>query len=267
MLGEEISSPDERSDIGMVAMLARISLRSIQATLANYELLLGDDMPNVHVVERLSGITNILMGVHQASGQMTAMTSGEERQAFIESFLANVLPPIYRFGRGDCTDGVGRRSGQLDVVVEYPFSPSLPSVGNSPTRLYLAESVAAVVEVKSNVAAQWSQAQHTSRQLSPLRRSFGATMQMGGFAPTEQIPLFVAGYTGWTTMDTVETHLTQNPDVAGILVINSGLFASSAQFGGFRATGPLALWGLIVALHFITNGLQAASTNPLTYAT
>jgi hypothetical protein len=92
-------------------------------------------MPNAHVIERLAGITNILMGVHQASGPLTAMTSGEERQAFIESFLANVLPPIYRFGRGDCTDAAGRRSGQLDVVVEYPFSPSLPSVGNAPTRV------------------------------------------------------------------------------------------------------------------------------------
>jgi hypothetical protein len=31
--------------------------------------------------------------------------------------------------------------------------------------------------------------------------------------------------------------------VAGILLIDSGLFASSAQFGGLRGTGPLALWG------------------------
>jgi len=223
-------------------------------------------MLNPHVVERLNGIANILMGVHQASGPLTAMTSGEERQAFIESFLANVLPPVYRFGRGDCTDTQGHRSGQLDVVVEYPFSPSLPSVGTSPTRLYLAESIAAVIEVKSNVAAQWPQAQHTAAQLAPLRRSFGSTMQMGGFPPTEQIPLFVAGYTGWSTMGTIEGHLAQNPAVAGILVIDSGLFASSNEFGGFTATGPLSLWALIVALHFVTNGLQAASTNPLSYA-
>jgi hypothetical protein len=223
-------------------------------------------MPNAHVVGRLAGIKNILMGVHQASRPLTSMTSGEERQAFIESFLANVLPPIYRFGSGDCTDAAGHRSGQLDVVVEYPFSPSLPSVGNSPTRLYLAEGVAAVVEVKSNVAAQWPQAQHTAAQLAPVRRSFGTTMQMGGFPATQQIPLFVAGYTGWTTMQTLDTHLAQNSDVAGILVIESELFASSPQFGGFRVNGPLALWGLISVLHFITNGLQAASTNPVDYA-
>ncbi len=137
---------------------------------------------------------------------------------------------------------------------------------STPTGLYLAESIAAVVEVKSNVAAQWPQAQRTAAQLAPLRRTFGATMQMGGIAPAANIPLIVAGYKGWTEMETVETHLTQNPDVAAILDIESELFASSGQFGGLRGTGALALWGLIATLHYITNGLQAASTNPLDYA-
>jgi hypothetical protein len=37
-------------------------------------------------------------------------------------------------------------------VVEFPFSPTLPSVGSTPaTRLYLAEGVAAVIEVKGSV--------------------------------------------------------------------------------------------------------------------
>ena len=56
-------------------------------------------------------------------------------------------------GTGDATDAGGNRSGQLDVVVEYPFAPSLP-LGVGTTRLYLAEGVAAVVEVKSDAAGQ-----------------------------------------------------------------------------------------------------------------
>ena len=52
---------------------------------------------------------------------------------------AKGLPPIYRFGTGDATDSTGNKSGQLDVVVEYPFSPSLPVVGTGQSRLYLAE--------------------------------------------------------------------------------------------------------------------------------
>ncbi len=223
-------------------------------------------MPNQFVLERLTGIQQILTGVHRAGAQMSAASKGAERQAFIESFLANVLPPTFRFGNGDATDTAGHRSGQLDVVVEYPFSPSLPSFGGAGvTRLYLAESVAAVVEVKSNVAGQWGEAQRTAEQLAPLRRTIHAAMTFGP-GPPEGIPLFVAGYTGWATLDAVRRNLEQDANIAGILVIDSGIFVSTAAFGGLQATGPWALWGLISCLHMITNSLQAASTDPVGYA-
>ncbi len=120
------------------------------------------------------------MGVHQAGSSLSNNSRGNERQGFIDSFLGNVLPPLYRFGTGDATDAHGARSGQLDVVVEYPISPSLPVTGGSATRLYLAESIAAVIEVKSDVAKQWQQAQQTASQLAPLQRAFEARMTMGG---------------------------------------------------------------------------------------
>jgi hypothetical protein len=221
-------------------------------------------MPNRYVWERLQGIRDVLMGVHRASAPMSASTRGEERQAFVGSFLGSVLPPTFRFGSGDATDAAGYRSGQLDVVVEFPFSPSLPSVTGN-TRLYLAESVAAVIEVKSNIAVQWKDAVRTAEQLAPLRRAFGSSMIMGD-PPTEHIPLFVAGYTGWKTIETVVENLARSPQIAGALVIDAGLFVSSAEYGAVRAIGPWPLWGLIAALHGITNGLQAASTDPVRYA-
>jgi hypothetical protein len=123
-------------------------------------------MPNEYVVQRLMGMQSILNGVHQSGGGLSSATIGQERAAFIDQFLSGVLPPIYRFGSGDATDAAGNKSGQLDVVVEYPFAPSLPIVGAGQSRLYLAESVAAVIEVKSNLAGQWSQAVGTA----PLSR-------------------------------------------------------------------------------------------------
>lgn len=175
------------------------------------------------------------------------------------------MPPIYRFGTGDATDSAGHRSGQLDVVVELPFSPSLPSTGSaSPTRLYLAEGVAAVLEVKSNVASQWEEAQRTASLLAPLRRKFQFSLTMGQL-PTPDIPLFVVGYTGWKTVETLRSHIADNPNIAGVLVIDAGLFASSDRLGGMVATGPYALWGLICAMHSITNSLQSASTTPVDY--
>jgi hypothetical protein len=81
-----------------------------------------------------------------------------------------------------------------------------------------------------------------------------------------EIPLFIASYKGWKTMGTLQSYLDSNPNISGILVIEGGLFISSPSFGGLRATGPWALWGLISVLHEITNSQMVASTNPRIYA-
>lgn len=219
-------------------------------------------MPNQHVLQRLTGLQTILAGVHQSGAGLSSATVGQERAAFIDEFLAKVLPPIYRFGTGDATDASGKRSGQLDVVVEYPFAPSLPMVGAGQTRLYLAESAAAVVEVKSNLSSQWGDAVQTANALAPLQRSFGSTMSFGP-GPTPRIPIFAVGYTGWKTIQPLQTHLNNAPNLDGALVIDSGLYVSKS---GLTATGPWALWGLICDLHGITNSLQSASTSPAGYA-
>jgi len=50
-------------------------------------------------------------------------------------------------------------------------------------------------------------------------------------------------------MSTLQAHLASCPQIDGALVIDVGLYAS--DFGSV-AQRPLALWGLIVALHGIT---------------
>ena len=219
-------------------------------------------MPNQYVLQRLTGLQSILNGVHQSSVGLSSATTGQERAAFIDEFLSKVFPPIYRFGTGDATDARGSRSGQLDVVVEYPFAPSLSIVGAGQTRLYLAESAAAVIEVKSNLSGQWDEAIRTANLLAPLQRNFGATMSFGN-PPSSCIPMFAVGYTGWTTLPPLQNHLAGALHIDGALVINSGLHVSKS---GISVQGPLALWGLIVDLHRITNSLQSASTDPAAYA-
>jgi hypothetical protein len=73
---------------------------------------------------------------------------GGERETLLDKYLQEVLPPLYRFGRGAITDREGRLSGALDLVMELPFAPNFP-IPAADQRLYLAESVAAVIEVKS----------------------------------------------------------------------------------------------------------------------
>jgi hypothetical protein len=223
-------------------------------------------MANPHVEQRLRGILAILNGVHQAGASMSAASKGEERQTFINNFLERVLPPIYRFGTGDVTDLHGNRSGQLDVVVEYPFGPSLPSSSDSP-RLYLAESLAAVIEVKSDLSAQWNEAVATASKLALIQRSFQTMMTIGGGKPPSgRIPLFAVGYKGWSDSGTLQKHVHDSPYIDGALVISSGLYYSKTEHHELGATGPWALWGLICSLHEITRPLLISNTNPFRYA-
>jgi len=221
-------------------------------------------MQNQYVVQRLAGIQDILNSVHKASAGLSPNTKGKERESFIDEFLKNVLPNTYRFGTGDATDANGNISGQLDVVVEYPIAPTLPSVSGSshPTRLYLAESVAAVIEVKSNVMNQWNEALGTAIKLSKLQRTFGSTISFGP-RPNANIPLFVVGYTGWSSLASLEAKLHSHKEVEGILVIDQGIFMS--RNGPIKATGPLALWGLITALSQYTSHLMSAQVNLSAY--
>lgn len=219
---------------------------------------------NCYVFDRLAGIQKQLMAGYQASAPLSTAAKGAEREMFIDKFLSQVLPTPFRFGTGDATDKNGAKSGQLDVVIEFPFGPSLPSVGGATTRLFLAETVAAVIEVKSNIISQWSEALRTAKQLLPLERSYGGSITSGPSLP--KIPLFIASFTGWKQPQTVEKKLNSSDGISGILVIDPGVFVSSQDFGSIRATGAWALWGLITCLHRATGFLKVVSTNPLEYA-
>ena len=204
-----------------------------------------------------------MAGVHAAGSTVSMSTRGTEREMFINELLANVFPQSFRFGHGDVTDQSGNRSGQLDVVVEYPFLPSLPVTGGSNTRLYLAEGVAAVIEVKSDVSTQWQEVLSTANQLSPIRRKFGAAMVIGQ-KPTAEIPLFAVGYKGWQQVETVQERIKDGP-VDGVLVLDPGIFVGARSYDGLVATGPWALWGLIACMHFAISSLKAMSSDFLGY--
>ncbi len=206
---------------------------------------------NRFIAERLVGIHGMLMSAYHAGTPMSSSSKGTEREAFIRGFLSQVLTPQFRFGSGDAIDQEGRRSGQLDVVVEYPFVPSLPIVGEMKPRLYLAEGIAAVVEVKSDLSSQWGEVESTVSRLSPLRRKYGSGMITGQQA-TPHIPFFAVGYTGWKTLDPLLGRLCPGK-VEGILVIDTKLFACTNMFFGGTCQGPGSLWMFIACLH------QAAS--------
>jgi hypothetical protein len=225
-----------------------------------------DPMPNQALVQRLDGIREMLVSGYNAGMPMSAATKGHERELFIDTFLSQVFTPQYRFGSGDAVDREGNRSGQLDMVIEYPLVPSLPIVGNERPRLYLAEGIAAVVEVKSNLSSQWAEVVATASKLAALKRRYSSGVTIGRSAG-ERIPLFVAGFTGWKTVETAQQHLNDAP-VDGILVVDSGCFVSTIEFYEAMCAGTsLALWAFISCIHHAASVVTSTARGvPIQYA-
>lgn len=198
---------------------------------------------------------------------MSAASKGAEREGFLREFLRACHPPVYRFGTGDITDSAGHRSGQADVVVEYPFAPSLTL--SEDARLYLAESVAAVIEVKSDVAKQWAEVEATAKSIGSVTRSYSGGMVAFGKLNADvikgSIPVIAVGYTGWAKLETLREHVSTGT-VDGILVIDQSLFVSSPRLGDIEATEAWSLWAMLCALHAATEAIGATRVDLSLYA-
>lgn len=191
---------------------------------------------------------------------MPSAVKGSEREVFVRDFLEQLFPRQFRFGSGAITDQEGACSGQLDIVVEYPFLPSFPMPGGS-ERLYLSESVALALEVKSDVSSQWSQVEKALGLLRPIRRRWKGETTLGARGitfgqPSETpVPYIAVGYTGYASLATLDAKLAATPAEKrpdGVLVIDSGVFVGP----GCRADGVFGLYGLAIV---ITNLLRAVS--------
>ena len=212
-----------------------------------------DSAMNQYVLSRLQAIQQSLVAHHLGGTGMPDAMTGSERERFVSDFLAQVMPPLYRFGRGTITDTDGGLCGQVEVIMEFPFSPSLPTPFSS-ERLYLAESVAAVIEVKSNLIAQWTQVEKTTEMVRRLKRKLEVVVENvvreeGGEEEDERIPCYAVGYTGYKTLDGLRDRLESTPQQSrpsGALVIESGCFVGSEV----EATGA---WGLY---HFIAELIE-----------
>ena len=111
-----------------------------------------------------------MLAVYDAGSALSSATKGAERELFVELVLRNVLPPHVRLGPGDIVDAAKRTSGQVDIVLESTMSLSFPSTVVSGPRLYLAEGVVAVIEVKSDLRNQWRSVVRKVHSLQELRR-------------------------------------------------------------------------------------------------
>lgn len=221
---------------------------------------------NEHLLNRLEAIQASLMAQHRGGLGLPSAVVGNERETFLRGFLQQVFPSHRRFATGVITDSRGQLSGQVDIAVEYGFVPSFP-MPNSEERLLLAESVAMVIEVKSNLSAQWTQVRETARKVKVLHRDLNVRMSAGP-PPGPTIPFLAVGYTGFATREGLHERLAatpedERPDLA--LVIDSG--AASAPAYGLSGLGGPGLYAFCLVVNRELERVTIASPNLLAYAT
>ena len=186
---------------------------------------------------------------------------GNEREVLIREFLSKVFPGPFRFGTGAITDSDDNLSGQADVVIELPFEPSFPMPAGH-DRLYLAESVGAVIEVKSNLYQQWDELTRTTQQIKTLNRNIRAIMRVGDLS--SKIPVFGVAYTGYRTIDGIQNRLNETPEDSrpdGVLIIDSGCYVGA----GITGTGVWGLYGLVASIQGDLQRVKVANSNLLAY--
>jgi hypothetical protein len=221
-------------------------------------------MKNDYLKKRLRGILDLFKAIRSGSIPLSNESKGEEREAFLNAFLLAVLPSRAKIGRGEITDLNNERSGQLDCVVEYGYQPSLPLLPMSDTRLFIAESIAAVIEVKSDLSSQWSQIQKTATAVSKLKRSFGKTHVTNDRIPGSEIPFLAVGYQGWKNIDKLREHFNVCPALHGILDLECEQLIAKIPFRkedgstwvlDYGASAEDALWGFACILSEQVNSL------------
>ncbi|MED5618126.1 DUF6602 domain-containing protein [Ideonella sp. BN130291] len=211
---------------------------------------------NAYLLQRLTAIQQVLLAHKSGSVGLPSAVAGAERETFLREFLEKIFPAHRRFSSGAITDAEGNISGQVDIAIEFGFSPSFP-MPNASQRLLLAESVAAVVEVKSDLQSQWSEVVGTTAAVKRLRRNLNAVTIAGDSDPTHYIPVIAVGYAGHSTTEGLAARLSSTAEADrpdGALVIQSGCFVGF----GMTASGPTGLYALALSIDVLFRQLISA---------
>lgn len=194
---------------------------------------------------------------------------GEEREHFNKTVLSAILPNGYRVGKGVIIDADNRKTGQVDGVIEMPFSISFP-ISAGENRLYLADGVGIAIEIKSELTfakpttdnprpkGKWYDIVLKAHEIQDLvRQPFPERTDTIVDYRYHHIPTFGVAYTGCKKIETLQKWV-QYFSKGGayplglphsIYIIESGLY--------FRCDGKLTAKGQEMALFaFISDVLQ-----------
>jgi hypothetical protein len=211
---------------------------------------------------KLENIHSALMQAHTDSISYAPSITGAEREIINRSLLSLILSPAYRVGTGTIIDKNGRDSGQVDIVIEQPFSLSFP-INSEHNRLFLAPSVCAAFEVKSNLSTQGADAMEKVAAIKELHR-IPVTGKMVYSYDDISIPSFIIGFNGPSTAKGIEkifktfsNKLIPN----GILCIKGEIFYGRAQGSETMVIAKGKAQAVFAFLQCVTKTLQYSGNN------
>ncbi|TBD80695.1 DUF6602 domain-containing protein [Rhizobium ruizarguesonis] len=140
---------------------------------------------------KLENIHSNLMEAHRDSEGFSPNIVGAEREAVHKELLSLILPLGHRIGSGMIVDARGNETGQVDTVIEDAFSLSFPVVTDR-NRLYLADTVSAAFEIKSDLSKQGDMALEQCSKIRHLQR----TIEQDLHKEFAHIPTFIISFKG-----------------------------------------------------------------------
>lgn len=206
---------------------------------------------NEQLEQRVRGLFDTLMGNCIAGDCFNTDTKGYEREIIVNGLLKVVFPPAFRFGTGEIIDDQGEKSGQLDVVVEIPTFYSL-TISDGAPRLYLADGVAAVIEIKTNLTSgeQARIAAHKGK-LDELHRNQSFFLQVATTHYGKKIPYFVIAFRSDLSKKALEAFAKAH-NIDGIFIIEKQwLISGSMGIGDDEATRIYSWEGSISMMYFL----------------
>lgn len=249
-------------------------------------------MANSILQAKLGSVLKMLNANYEQGVNSSSAVKGMARSDFINNYLKNVIPQGLRISTsGEIIDNQNNNTGELDIIIENGYFPNIPVPSTDSTRLYFAEGVAAVIEVKSSLKGQWNEAISTGRKLHTITRSFINTTISSHDGPTihinnnikathhlgiykmppqynliKKIPFFVVGYTGWEKLDTLESKLKESDGiVSGILQLDKGFFIGNESFKNIKINGSLSLLAFINAVYESYSYIKSTNINLRSY--
>lgn len=153
-------------------------------------------MSNENLLEsRMRSLRDSLMSLYNSDIKSASETKGLDREYFIQHFLRIILPSHIKIFKGIIMDKNTNQTNQVDLIIQSPYGFSIPPLIGD-THVCIAESVACVIEIKSNLQTEWDKILKKSKEIKQLEYS---KLLCKGYNIDSniRIPFIAIGYEGF----------------------------------------------------------------------